>query len=186
MRFRFQSFFYADAVESFCIPRIRPMTRTGKTVLNLCFLVVTAAPAMAQDIEVPLDHVTTVTLTRPAKTIYIGNPAIADVTVIDPKHVFVLGKTFGSTNLVALDASGQEVSDQQVLVTARPGSAVTVLRGIARTTMMCNTGGCEIAPTPGDDATSDKKQVFAAPPHDALLDQVEKRESLSQRAASGK
>ena len=33
-------------------------------------------PAFAGEIVVPLDNVTTVTLSRPAKTIYVGNPAV--------------------------------------------------------------------------------------------------------------
>src|SRR5438270_14087931 len=92
------------------------------------FAVSVSAAASAGEIQVPIDNVLAVTLERPAKTIYVGNPTIADITVVDPRHVFVLGKTFGSTNLIALDASGEQTLNDQVVVTDRPGAAVTVQR----------------------------------------------------------
>ncbi|MDE2476451.1 MAG: pilus assembly protein N-terminal domain-containing protein, partial [Alphaproteobacteria bacterium] len=39
-------------------------------------------PSFAGEIDVPLDNVKTVTLSRPAKTIYVGNPAVADITLV--------------------------------------------------------------------------------------------------------
>lgn len=166
------------------------MTRTSNSLKSLACAVLAAAgvpaAASANEIEVPIDHVRTITLDRPAKTVFIGNPAIADVTVIDSRHVFVLGKSFGSTNLVTLDASGQESMNDPVVVTERPGMAVTVQRGIARTTMMCTAAHCDIAPAPGDDATSDTKQMNAAPPYTALLEQVQKRADSSLKAAGEK
>ena len=54
------------------------------------------------------------------RTVSIGNPAIADITVIDRTHVLVLGKTFGSTNIIALDPPVREAMNDQIVVTARP------------------------------------------------------------------
>ena len=73
------------------------------------------------------------------KTVFVGNPVIADVTVIDAKHIFLLGKNYGTTNLVALGRFGQadgERSDHRKL--GRPGSVVTVQRGAAQTTLSCD------------------------------------------------
>src|SRR5437588_11448134 len=113
--------------------------------LSAAAVLVVSSPVKAAEIQVPLDHVRTVILARPAKTIYVGNPTIADITVVDPRHVFVLGNTFGSTNLIALDASGEQTLNDQVVVTDRPGAAVTVERGVFRTTMMCTVEHCEQA-----------------------------------------
>lgn len=142
-------------------------------------------PVLAAEIDVPLDNVMTITLSRPAKTVYIGNPAVADITVVDPRHVFILGKTYGSTNLIALDASGQETVNDQVIVTDHPGSEITVQRGIARITMMCTPAQCQPAPAPGDDAT-DQKQITASPTFGQLLDQGQKHSDSSAKAATGK
>ena len=154
--------------------------------LSVAAVLAVSGPANAAEIQVPLDHVRTVILERPAKTIYIGNPTIADITVVDARHVFVLGKTFGSTNLVALDAAGEETVNEQVVVTDRPGSTVTIQRGVARMSMICTTTHCEGSPIPGDDATSTNSQKLAQPPHDSIMEQADKRESLGQKAAGPK
>lgn len=39
-------------------------------------------------------------LSAPADRISVGNPTVADVTAISPRELYLLGKTFGSTNLI--------------------------------------------------------------------------------------
>jgi pilus assembly protein CpaC len=39
-------------------------------------------------------------LDAPIDRISVGNPAIADVTIISPRELYLLGKTFGSTNII--------------------------------------------------------------------------------------
>lgn len=111
-------------------------------------------PAMAGEIQIPLDNVLSMTLDRPAKTVYVANPAIADITVIDPRHILILGKSFGTTNLLTLDASDRETLNEQLVVTQRVGRPVTVQRGNAHTNMICTAVDCEAAPTAGDVATN--------------------------------
>src|SRR5437868_14063113 len=149
--------------------------------LSAAAVLAVSSPVKAAEIQVPLDHVRTVILARPAKTIYIGNPTIADITVVDARHVFVLGKTFGSTNLIALDAAGEETVNEQVVVTERPGSVVTIQRGIARMDMICTSSLCEGSPVPGDDATNTTTQKLAQPPHDGITDQADKRQQIGQK-----
>lgn len=45
-------------------------------------------------------------LDGPIERVSIGNPAVADVTLISPGELYLLGKTFGSTNLIVWRASG--------------------------------------------------------------------------------
>jgi Flp pilus assembly secretin CpaC len=129
--------------------------------------------ARAADLEIQLDQVRVVAFTAPVKTVFVGNPVIADITVIDPTHVFVLGKNFGTTNLIALDEMGREFLNQQITVLDRPGTFVTVQRGAAKSTLNCTSARCEAAPTPGDENA----------PFDALTGQMEKRETLNAKAA---
>ena len=100
---------------------------------------------------------------------------IADVTVIDPNHVFVLGRNFGTTNVVALDAKGRETVNTQVTVMERPGSTVTLQRGAAKSTLNCNPIRCESTPTPGDDLSH----------FDPVAKEVDSREATNVKAASG-
>ncbi|MEO7403239.1 MAG: type II and III secretion system protein family protein, partial [Burkholderiales bacterium] len=39
--------------------------------------------------------------------ISVGNPAVADVTLISARELYLLGKTFGSTNVILWESSGQ-------------------------------------------------------------------------------
>ena len=153
--------------------RLSSLKPTLGFVAGLSALMAAAPIAAAADIEIPLDQVRLIALKMPVKTIFVGNPVIADVTVIDPTHVFILGKNFGTTNVVALDAQGREAVNEQIIVLDRPGSAVTLQRGAGKTTLICTSARCEAAPTPGDDNT----------PYDAVNTQMDKRESLSLKAA---
>jgi len=134
-----------------------------------------ASSAHAAGIEVALDQVRILTFNGPVKTVFVGNPVIADITVIDPNHVFILDKNFGTTNVVALDAKGRETLNEQVTVLERPGSAVTLQRGAAKTTLNCNAARCETTPTPGDDT-----ERFAT-----VSGQIDNRESANVKAANG-
>jgi Flp pilus assembly secretin CpaC len=135
-----------------------------------------ASQASAADgIEIPLDQVRIVTFASPVKTVYVGNPVIADVTVIDTTHVFLLGKNLGTTNIIALDAKGNETFSNQISVGERPGMAVTLQRGTARTTMSCTSVQCDLAPTPGDDPQR----------YSSISTQIGTREELAAKAAAG-
>jgi len=147
-------------------------------------LAVTTAAAHAE-IQVPLDQVRTLIFEQPVKTVSIGNPTIADVTIVDNTHVFILGKTYGATNIVGLDARGRETVNEQIIVTERPGTEIIVQRGIARTTLMCTAEHCQAAPSPGDDQTTPGVQKLAEPPYDVLSGQADKRESSGAIAAGG-
>lgn len=125
--------------------------------------------------SVPLDEVRVVSFAKPVATLYVGNPVIADVMVIDSRHAFVQGKAFGSTNIVALDASGRPVANQAIVVAGKPGGTVTLQRGREQITYACAGNRCQPTPTPGD-----SKDAF-----DAGTDQISKYQGLIARAANG-
>ena len=136
-------------------------------------LVSPPATAAQGNISVAMDQVRVVTFARPVKTVFVGNPTIADVTVIDPTHVFLLGKSFGTTNIVALDDEGHQAADERVTVFGSEQNIVTLQRGPGRVTLNCASERCEATPTPGDQPQ----------PFDAVLSQVDKRQSQSKTAA---
>ena len=114
-----------------------------------------AAPALAATVTVPMDEVRTVTFPRAVATVYVGNSSIADVNLIDARHAFVLGKIFGTTNVIALDSTGHQVSNVYVAVPETRGSSVTLFRGAAQTTLSCGGPRCNVASIPGDAAYRD-------------------------------
>ena len=114
-----------------------------------------AAPSEANkggDVALALDEVHTLTFKSPIATVYVGNPAIADVTMIDARHAFVQGKGYGRTNIVALNKDNAQVFNAHVTVTGSDGGGtVTLNRGAQRITLNCAGGRCEPTPTLGDD-----------------------------------
>ena len=110
-----------------------------------------ALPALAGNVTVALDEVRTVTFDAPVATVYVGNPAIADINMIDSRHAFVLGKGYGSTNIIALNRQGGQIADTRVDVQgSRRESTVVLNRGAARVTYSCTADHCDLTPQPGD------------------------------------
>jgi Flp pilus assembly secretin CpaC len=115
------------------------------------------APTFAAGIALSMDEVRTVSFAVPVSTVYVGNPSIADVTMIDGRHAFVIGKSFGSTNIVALNSDGKQVFDTHVAVLAaanNAGSTLVLNRGTQRATYSCTVNHCETVPQPGDGQAS--------------------------------
>jgi Flp pilus assembly secretin CpaC len=106
-------------------------------------------------VALALDEVHTLTFRDPVATVYVGNPAIADVTMIDARHAFVQGKGYGRTNVVALNRDNVQVFNTHITVTGNEGGGtVTLNRGAQRVTLNCAGGRCEPTPMPGDDQKS--------------------------------
>ena len=111
----------------------------------------TPSMAAAGDVVLSLDEVHTVTFRAPVATVYVGNPAIADITMIDARHAFVQGKSYGRTNIVALNGNGVQVFNTGVNVTGQASNATVILnRGAQRITLNCAGNRCEPTPMPGD------------------------------------
>lgn len=105
---------------------------------------VAAAPAWAQTVTVPADHAGLVRLSQDAETIVVGNPAIADAMLHGPRTVFVSGRVYGQTNLIALNSEGQVIMAADIAVTQSDRGHVEVLRGatsdsaVSQATYVCN------------------------------------------------
>ncbi|HEX4636471.1 MAG TPA: pilus assembly protein N-terminal domain-containing protein [Rhizomicrobium sp.] len=102
-------------------------------------------------VALSLDEVNTLTFKTPVATVYVGNPSIADVTMIDARHAFVQGKGYGRTNIMALNHDNVMVFNTHITVTGGAGGGtVTLNRGSQRVTLNCIGGRCEATPMPGD------------------------------------
>ncbi|HWY61011.1 MAG TPA: pilus assembly protein N-terminal domain-containing protein [Rhizomicrobium sp.] len=116
-------------------------------------LLIAPAPAFAAGLAIAMDEVRTVTFDKPVATVYVGNPAIADINMIDARHAFVIGKGFGNTNIMALDADGKQVANTAIAVLAGANNSESTLllnRGTQRVTYSCTSNRCETTPEPGD------------------------------------
>lgn len=106
--------------------------------------------AQAGDLIVYYDQSQLLRLPRPVSEVIIGNPSIADVSIQGGNLVVVTGKTFGMTNIIALDAERNIIQDQRVLVERDEKRIINVHKGGLRQSFSC-TPNCSPTLTIGDD-----------------------------------
>lgn len=109
-------------------------------LLSACTLVNFSASAMAEksrSLTVAIDQARIIRLLTDADQIIVGNPAIADVAVYSARLLVVTGKSFGSTNLIALDRDGVEIYSTQLAVSDGALATVTLYSGTARRSYHC-------------------------------------------------
>ena len=114
------------------------MRRLPKTVLWAAMALAIATPALAAPrTSVAIDHTTRINLRGTAASVIVGNPAVADVTVVDERTLFLSGRGYGVTEVVVLDPLGRTIWQGEVVVTAPTEGAVSVYRGSQVTEMAC-------------------------------------------------
>lgn len=92
--------------------------------------------------QVFLNHAKVLKLDRPVAKVIVGNAAVADATVADAQTIVLTGKAFGTTNLVLLDAAGDAMLDERVLVSIDEDNTLRLFRQTERTVYSC-TPACE-------------------------------------------
>ncbi len=124
-----------------------------RAALALCLLV--AGPLVARAETVPdhvlvqLDRAKLVKVPDHVDTIVVGNPSIADVTMMKRNGLMVVtGKGYGETNVIFVDPTGRALSEAMVTVVGGP-SLLTVQRGMDRESYSC-TPRCQPAVSLGD------------------------------------
>lgn len=129
----------------------RSMKVTAISLL-LAVIVTTQVPkdASAADLIVYYDQSQLLRLPRPVAEVIIGNPSIADVAIQGGNLLVVTGKTFGMTNIIALDAERNIIQDQRVLVERDEKRIINVHKGGLRQSFSC-TPNCSPTLTIGDD-----------------------------------
>jgi hypothetical protein len=133
-------------------------------------------PAFCAGMSLAMDEVRTVTFDAPVSTVYVGNPAVADINMIDARHAFVIGKGLGATNIIALNTDGKQIADTHIAVLAsNSGSTLVLNRGAQRITYSCTASHCEAMAEPGD-----SKDVF-----DQINGQLSTHSEAAHKAAAG-
>jgi hypothetical protein len=116
------------------------------------FAVLAATAASAETFTVNVDQAHIMRLPDRVATIVIGNPLIADASLQSGGVLVVTGKSFGATNMLALDRAGKTVLNTTIQVMGPPGGdLVVVYRGVDRESYSC-TPECAPRITLGDNA----------------------------------
>lgn len=122
------------------------------TMICLAALAIDAQQARANDLMVRYDQSQILRLPRPMSELIIGNPSIADVAIQGPDLLVITGKTFGITNVIALDADRNVIQDQRVIVQRDEQRLVNLHKGAQRQSYTCSPT-CQPTITIGDDPT---------------------------------
>ena len=142
------------------MPTLRILTVLALTALIA--LPVAAKADTTEPISVKVNMARILRISAPAATVIIGNPGVADVTIQDPQTLVLTGKSYGQTNLIVLDSSGNPVADTMVsVVQASASDTITVYMGSARTTLSCSPI-CQPTVTLGDDAAFSNNAVASS------------------------
>jgi len=82
------------------------------------------APPPLTEVSTSVGRAKLVQLPYPVVRVAIGDPSVADFTMVSPRELYVLGKSVGSTNLILWDKSGAStVLDAVVTVDLAPLTA---------------------------------------------------------------
>jgi len=133
-----------------------------------------SSTAAAEAVVVTIDRAKVLRISRPADTIIIGNPSIADAAIQDPQTLVLTGRSFGVTNIVILDADGEPIVDETIVVQGHETNTVRIYRRAVRETLACSPV-CEPTLTIGDNAETFQAASTQIKERNALSDEVANR-----------
>ena len=116
------------------------MFNLDKPLALIAFALVGLAtgPAAAQSFQLEVDQTQPMRFERPVTGVVVGNAGIADVIVHDAKVLFVVGKSVGTTEIIAVDGAGKTVFSGTIQVrSAHVRDMITIQRGKEISTAIC-------------------------------------------------
>jgi hypothetical protein len=133
-----------------------------RSIWTLCLAFATllsAGQALAAAITtVDLNESRRVMLHGTAANVFVADPAVADVAMIDPHSIIVLGKGYGVTQILVTDHAGHTLLDSVIAVIGSEAGRVTVYRGETAQDYHCSSrcetmnGGGGSAPAIGNNS----------------------------------
>lgn len=118
------------------------------------YVAVASAGAFANaadgELRVPFNQTVVHMLDKPVATVAITDPSIADVSIHNERVLLVIGRSYGLTNLVALDAAGHPIETRAVRVVPVDQATLTLTRGSTAFSYSCSPR-CERIAVPTDD-----------------------------------
>jgi hypothetical protein len=117
--------------------------RTATSLLVICLAGIASlasGSASAQAMRLEIDQSQPLRFNSPITGVVVGNAGIADVIVHDSKTLLVIGKSVGTTHVLAVDQRGRAVYSGEVQVRAgEMAGLLTVQRGRDLFTSICDT-----------------------------------------------
>ncbi|MEO1293633.1 MAG: pilus assembly protein N-terminal domain-containing protein, partial [Pseudomonadota bacterium] len=132
------------------------------------------ASADAECMEVLIDHLHLLELRQATSTVLVGNPGIADVTMIATSQAVITARTVGATNILFLDDLGRPIGNYQLFVREPEARRVVLHRGPAQTYNYQCAPNCQRTLSQTDEEGS----------HGALTKQIQNELDLSVNATA--
>jgi Flp pilus assembly secretin CpaC len=105
--------------------------------LSLSVATVAAADSPSAPLSVSAGAAARIVLAAPVRDVVVGDPSVADVSLINERTLVILGKKAGATTVLAFDAHGRALADRDIVVSGVPTQAVIVQRGANAATYAC-------------------------------------------------
>jgi Flp pilus assembly secretin CpaC len=102
-----------------------------RLLVLLPMLVLASTAAMADGLNLNWREARVVKLAKPATSVVVGDPTVADVTLDTPDTIIVFGKTPGETNLLVLSGNQELLLDWPVVVSPVSARHVSVLNAVS-------------------------------------------------------
>lgn len=123
--------------------------RASTSALALAFLFTSPSFAV-QELIIKTDQTQLIDVSGNPGAVVIGNPSIADATVHANK-IFIHGRSFGSTNLIILDQSGNQLVSLDITVQLGGENNLALYKAGNRYSYVC-APDCEATLQSGDQA----------------------------------
>jgi Flp pilus assembly secretin CpaC len=98
-----------------------------RLLVLLPMLVLASTAALADGLQLNWREARVVALAKPATSVIIGDPTVADVTLETPQTLVIFGKTPGDTNIVVISGDQELLLDWPVTVSPVSARHVSVL-----------------------------------------------------------
>ncbi|MGH1351209.1 MAG: pilus assembly protein N-terminal domain-containing protein [Methyloligellaceae bacterium] len=148
---------------------LTPDTRMSLLLLALLFSALgNMSSATAEQFNVSIDQARLLHLEKQSAAVIVGNPSIADVSVQNGRLLVVTGKSYGSTNVIVLDANRKIVTNKTINVTDNKQQIVQLYKGSMRQSYNCP-DKCSTIMSIGDEPEYTKNVYTATSNKSALV-----------------
>jgi hypothetical protein len=125
------------------------MDRLVRTLAVAAIALAVAGPALASaSLTVDLNHLRRIMLSGTAANVVVGDPKIADVSIIDAHSIVLEGRGFGATDVLVTDRTGHVLLSAEVVVPT--ANVVTLQSGPASSVDFSCTPRCLATNIQGD------------------------------------
>lgn len=119
------------------------------------------AVAAAGSLTVEINDSQRIGLYGAAANVIVGDPNVADVSMLDTRSVIVTGKGYGSTHVMVFDGTGRTLLDRRVVVVAPREGHVTLYKGAVAADYSC-TPRCQAAASASSSASASSASSAAS------------------------